>query len=293
MSIQEFIISVYLFIEDFYQSVVTQPLRCRGFPPALTDAEIITIQVVGEFLGMDTDKSIWSYFKNNWLDWFPALGSYPNFCKHCANLCWVSQQIMTKLRNMFTQDNIHFIDGFPIPVCHYARARRHKNFRADATFSYCAAKQEKYYGFKGHLVINLSGMITDCTFAPANCDERDVAPELTQGILGLLGGDKGYLRPELSEYYWYQGIDLQVPFRINMKDSRPKQVMKTLMNARRKIETVIGQLTERFNIQKVWARDLWHLTHRIGRKILAHTLCTILNKQLGNEPLQLELLIKS
>jgi hypothetical protein len=293
MSIQEFIISVYLFIEDFYQSVVIQPLRRRGFPPALTDAEIITIQVVGEFLGMDTDKSIWSYFKNNWLDWFPALGSYPNFCKHCANLWWVSQQIMVKLRNMFTQDNIHFIDGFPIPVCHYARARRHKNFRADATFSYCAAKQEKYYGFKGHLVINLSGMITDCTFAPANCDERDVAPEVTQGILGLLGGDKGYLRPELSEYYWHQGIDLQVPFRKNMKDSRPKQVMKTLMNARRKIETVIGQLTERFNIQKVWARDLWHLTHRISRKILAHTLCTILNKQFGNEPLQLESLVKS
>ena len=70
-----------------------------------------------------------------------------------------------------------------------------------------------------------------------------------------------------------------------MKDSRPKQAMKTLMNARRKIETVIGQLTERFNIQKVWARDLWHLTHRIGRKILAHTFCMILNKQLGNEPL--------
>ena len=293
MSIQEFIISVYLFIEDFYQSVVIQPLIRRGFAPALTDVEIITIQIVGEFLGMDTDKSIWSYFKNNWLNWFPALGSYSNFCKHCANLWWVSQQIMAKLKNMFTQDNIHFIDGFPIPVCHYARARRHKNFRADATFSYCAAKQEKYYGFKGHLVINLSGMITDFTFAPANCDERDVAPEVTQGIFGLLGGDKGYLKPELREYYWYQDIDLQVPFRKNMKDSRPKQVMKTLMNARRKIETVIGQLTERFNIQKVWARDLWHLTHRIGRKILAHTLCTILNKQLGNEPLQLECLIKS
>lgn len=293
MSIQEFIISVYLFIEEFYQRVVLQPLRRRGFPPALTDIEVITIQLVGEFLGMDTDKSIWSYFKNNWLSWFPKLGSYPNFCKHCANLWHVSQEIMINIRASFTQDNIHFIDGFPIPVCHYVRAKRHKNFRADAAFSYCASKQEKYYGFKGHLVINLSGMITNCTYAPANCDERDVAPEVTQGIFGLLGGDKGYLRPELSEYYRYQDIDLQVPFRKNMKDSRPKQAMRILMNARRKIETVIGQLTERFNIQKVWAKDLWHLTHRMGRKILAHTLCTILNKQLGNEPLQLECLIKS
>jgi len=56
-----------------------------------------------------------------------------------------------------------------------------------------------------------------------------------------------------------------------MKDSRPKDAMRTLMKARRKIETVIGQLTDRFHIQKVRAKNLWHLTHRITRKILSHT----------------------
>ena len=85
---------------------------------------------------------------------------------------------MTKIRKTFMHDNIHFIDGFPIPVCRYARAKRHRNFKTDASFSYCAAKQEKYYGFKGHIVINFSGMITDCTFAPTNYDERDVAPHV-------------------------------------------------------------------------------------------------------------------
>ena len=39
-----------------------------------------------------------------------------------------------------------------------------------------------------------------------------------------------------------------------MKDSRPKDAMRTLMKARRKIETVIGQLTDRFHIQKVRAK---------------------------------------
>ena len=41
-------------------------------------------------------------------------------------------------------------------------------------------------------------MISDYTFAPANCDERDVAPEITQNIYGLLGADKEYIRPELK-----------------------------------------------------------------------------------------------
>ena len=83
----------------------------------------------------------------------------------------MNQQITAKLTSTFGFYNIHFIDGFPIPVCRYARARRHKNFKGSAGFSYCAAKQEKYYGFKGHIVINLSGMIIDYTFASANCDE--------------------------------------------------------------------------------------------------------------------------
>lgn len=293
MSIHEFIISVYLIIEEFYSIVVTHPLRGRGFPPALSDVEIITMQIVGEFLELDSDKNIWKYFRHNWLEWFPKLGSYPNFCKHCANLWQVNQQIMAKLKSDSGTDNIHFIDGFPIPVCRYARAKRHKNFKGYAEFSYCAAKQEKYYGFKGHIVINFSGMITDYTFASANCDERDVAPEITQNIYGLLGADKGYLRPDLKQYYEFNDVDLQTPFRKNMVDLRPKESIRILMNARRKIETVIGQLTERFHIQKVRAKDIWHLSHRIIRKILSHTVSVILNSRLGNPPLQLEILIQS
>jgi hypothetical protein len=136
-------------------------------------------------------------------------------------------------------------------------------------------------------------MITGYTFAPANWDERDVAPEITQGIHGLLGADKGYLRPELKRYYAFQHVDLQIPYRKNMVDLRPKESMHILMNARRKIETIIGQLTERFHIQKVRARDMWHLSHRVIRKILSHTISVVLNTRLGNPPLQLECLIQS
>ncbi len=43
-----------------------------------------------------------------------------------------------------------------------------------------------------------------------------------------------------------------------------------LVNKRRRIETVFGQLVERYNAKKVWARDRWHLTSRFFRKILSH-----------------------
>ena len=41
---------------------------------------------------------------------------------------------------------------------------------------------------------------------------------------------------------------------------------------RRRVETVIGQLTGPFHFEKIRARDVWHLTSRIARKVLAHTL---------------------
>jgi hypothetical protein len=47
------------------------------------------------------------------------------------------------------------------------------------------------------------------------------------------------------------------------------------MRVRRKIETVIGQLNQRFQIEKIWARDMWHLANRFVRKLLSHTVCTL------------------
>ena len=85
-------------------------------------------------------------------------------------------------------------------------------------------------------------------------------------------------------------ISLQTPKRSNMKDSRDKNLVYLLNRFRHLIETVIGQLCERFNFEKVRARDMWHLTSRLNRKLLAHTVCLWLNRHSLN-PLQFEHLI--
>ena len=45
------------------------------------------------------------------------------------------------------------IDGFPMPVCKITRAAKSKCFHGESGYSYCAAKDEKYYGFECHVVI--------------------------------------------------------------------------------------------------------------------------------------------
>lgn len=110
-------------------------------------------------------------------------------------------------------------------------------------------------------------------------------------IRGLLLGDKGFIRSEFQELLEKQGLHLQTSLRENMKDDRPKSFLKWLVGTRRLVETVIGQLKERFHIEKVWARDLWPQFSRFWRKLLAHTLSIQLNINMGNEPLQFERLI--
>jgi hypothetical protein len=294
MSISDFIITVFCIIDDELKKLLNgEQLRQRGRYPMLTDSEVITMEIVGEYLGRDCDKSIWEYFKNHWNHFFPRIPDRTNFVRQAANLHIVKRMLQERFALVLGgyADNLHMIDGLPMPVCKFARAYFSRVFKGDASYGYCATKKEHYYGFRGHLVINSSGVITAATVAAANIDERDVCPELVEKIQGLLLGDKGFLRPLLQEELKIKGLHLQTPLRDNMHENRPKEFLKWMKGSRRLIETVIGQLAERFNIERVRARDLWHHASRFWRKLLAHTVCVKINIDVGNEPLQFERLV--
>ncbi len=290
MSIEEFIIAVFCIIDDELQKMLSSKLRSRGRHPGLTDSEVITMEIVGEFLGYDCDKSIWTYFKHHWIHFFPAMPDRCNFVRQSANLHIIKRLLQERLSVDLgaLSDMLHLVDGFPMPICKFARAHFSRIFKGQAAYGYCAAKQERYYGFRGHLVISSTGIITGAAFTAANIDERDVCPELVEKIKGLLFGDKGFIRPELKKELSTEKIYLETSLRGNMQDNRPKEFVKWMVSQRRLIETVVGQLTERFHIEKIRARDLWHKASRFWRKILAHTVCIKININMGNEPLQME-----
>lgn len=85
MTLEDFIISAYCLIDGFSKQLLgDERLRKRGFQPCLTDSEVITMEIVGEFLGIDTDKGIWKYFSQHWSDWFPHLSSRSNFARQAS-----------------------------------------------------------------------------------------------------------------------------------------------------------------------------------------------------------------
>ncbi len=125
-------------------------------------------------------------------------------------------------------------------------------------------------------MINSSGVITNFTATSANSSEREALWEISSGFHGLLIEDKGYLSQDLTEELSNFGIDLQTPLRQKMKDERSQSWVKLMIKIRGLIETVIGQLQERFNMEKVWGRDTWHLTSRfVSENISSHYGCLV------------------
>ena len=291
---EEFIIAVYCEVEDALKVLTSgQPLRSRGFAPGLSDAEVIAMEIIAEYQGIDADKAIWRYFQRHWLTWFPQLPGRSNFVRQSANLWQYKQLIQQQLavRLGAFADDVHLIDGLPMRLCCVTYAPRCQSFQGIASYGYCAAKDEFFYGFRGHLNVSLNGVITGFTVTPANGDERVALWEISQGIQGLLIGDKGYLSEDLKRDLAAQGIQLETPLRNNMEDPRPAEWVQLQQRLRRLIETVNSQLSERFHFERIRCRDLWHLTSRVNRKILAHTLCCWLNCKLGRDFLQFDGLV--
>ena len=293
-SIEEFIIAVYCCVEDELQTLTqAQPIRSRGFEPGLSDAEVLAMEIVGEYQNYDSDKGIWSYFRRHWHSWFPKLSSRSTFVRQAANLWQYKHRLQQRLAAALGafEEDVHLIDGLPMRLCCLTHAGRCQSFQGVAAYGYCAAKDEKFYGFRGHLNVSLNGVITGFTVTPANGDEREALWEVTQQIQGLLIGDKGYISQSLQAELKQANVDLQTPLRSNMQETRPKAVVRQLQTVRRLIETVNAQLSERFQFERIRARDLWHLTSRVNRKVLAHTLCCWLNRQLNRPLLQFDDLV--
>ena len=158
-----FIIFVYDLVADLMKSIEQQhKFRRAGFPPKLTDAEVITIEICAEFLKKNTDLDAYKYFRRHYLHFFPNLPHRTNYARQAANLWQVKAMCQQKITQICGQnsDNLQPIDTMPLPVCAYTRGgRRDKRFPTLADYGHCASKKMDYYGFKLGIRISRIGMI--------------------------------------------------------------------------------------------------------------------------------------
>jgi hypothetical protein len=284
-------IAVLCLVEELLRERHADPdrrrIRQRGPAPTLADGAVLTMEAVGEVLGRDRDAVIYHYFRRAHPDWVPALRRVhrTTFIRQAANL-WVGKaQRWRRLLDRLRDDPaLSCVDSIPTPVCRFGRAYGCHRFRGQAAFGRDTGSQATCYGFRDHLRICWPGVVTAISIAPANIHDRDLVPELVEGATGQVLGDRNYWDPKRQADLAPAGIVVLAPFKQRASDPDPER-SRVLTRGRWRIETVAAQLVERYHLKRIWARDAWHLTSRVRRKVLSHTIAVALCLAQGHPPL--------
>jgi Transposase DDE domain len=302
MTVTDYLLHVFYLIDTEIKALNLPRLRQRGPQPALADSEVITMELAGEFLGVDTDKGIWEFFRRYHRAEFPRLADVDRttFARQAAALWRVKQllhgRVLAPLPLADPVDGQRWwvIDSFPIRTCRLARAPRGKLFRGLANYGHDpTTPRDLYFGLRVHLRVSDRGPAAQLELTGANVADLDAACALAPADpREPCLGDRNYWYRSAHRFWQLAraSMVLLAPYKKKSLDPDPRR-SRLLTRLRQIIETVIGQLATRFHAERTWARDLWHLTSRLGRKVLSHTVAVLLNWRAGNPPLQLDRLI--
>jgi DDE family transposase len=292
MTPQDFLLQVFCLVDDQLKTLNLPRLRRRGPAPALADSEVLTIELAGEFWKLGTDRDLFRHFRRYHTAEFPALARLhrTTFARQAANLWRVKQLLQQRLaRQLAGDDPLWLVDSLPIDACQFARATFCRRFAGQADYGYCHLRKRTFYGFRLHLRVSRDGVILGYQLASARHSEKAVLPELglPAGSVGI--GDRNYWSPELRRRLAAGGVTLLAPYYQKSRDPDPAR-SRRLSAVRYRVETVNGQLAERYGVKRTWAKDLWHLCHRVIRKVLSHTVAVVLNVCAGHQPLRFDAL---
>ena len=174
------------------------------------------------------------------------------------------------LGELFNQGEVFILDSLPVPVCRRVRARRCRKVRGRAFCGYCAAKKEKFFGWRLHLLCTAEGQPVNFTLLPAACHDLTPVHELTYGLLpgALVLGDKAFnSAPDEASLLGETGIRL-VPIR--KKNMKPNHWLDELRleQGRHQVETLNSQL-ESMGIERLRARTNAGLELKVHASLVA------------------------
>ncbi len=284
-SFDDFCLWVYVLVDDGWKTIGRQFRRPGPQPTRCSDSELLTMALVSECRGWDMETDLLSHWQEH-RDLFPNQPTRTRFNRRRRHLkqafdllrLWIIEQLD------LAWDRQCLLDSLPVPVVEFHHApRATRQWAVDgATFGKVSSKQETIYGYKLHLLTTVSGVMLDYILAPANVRDLPVGEELLSQYRDLrVLADKAYISaPAAAELLQQRNITLLTWPRRNQRLQLPQALRKPFQDLRRRIETLNGQLTEQFKIERNHALSCLGLCARLATKLTAHTLCVFINRLL-------------
>ncbi len=167
---------------------------------------------------------------------------------------WVAV-LATALGELFARGDVFIIDRLPLPVYCRVRARRGRNACGRVFCGYCAAKHERFFGWRLHLICTPNGVPVSFQLLPAVYHDltplHEVAVALPPGA--RLIGDKAFVSAaDAASLLADTGVRLVAARREKMRPQHWSDEL-AIRTYRRAMETV-NRHAEKMGIQRLHAR---------------------------------------
>ena len=277
MPLGDLLVHVYVLVDDsLAEGTVPVPAR-PGPAPACSDAEVLTIALVRHLLARRSERGFLAEVGREWRHYFPRLPTQSEFNRRVRWLWGAFEHLRQWLLATQPADAWQQIDTTALPVKHPSRVRGPDAWAGPgelrAGFGWDAAHREWFYGFRLGLRTDLGRrLVRAWGLVPAAVDERAVADDLLADMrpAGLLL-DRGFLRQTWAAEYERRGTRVVYAHGKADRQHLPAAVRRPVAKLRNRIETPIGELTERLGLAAHGARTFWGLLTRTAATILAHT----------------------
>jgi hypothetical protein len=284
---------IFSIVDDFCKRHIKKKRKKRGRKYRYSDNQILKMVAIKSIASISSDRSLICFLSDGLgRKIFPGVPDHSRFNRRSKELMPILvkfQRFLVKKMNA-NQNLIRIIDSTPVPVKSYWRSGRSDTF-PEGNYGYCAAKREKYFGFKLHLLITPQGVPTNFDLSPANIHDGKMIEELIENYEHLIIlADMGYLDREKQMLLKTQNKILITPYRKNQKQKN-SQFEQRLLKFRRKIETVFSQLKDQMNLAKTRAKSILGLAVRVISIITSFTLAIYINSLKGRRLLKIKSLL--
>src|SRR5438067_4469600 len=275
-------------------AMIQQALERPGPAPHLCDSEVVTLAIYQELIGEPREDHFFRLHHASLRTFFPRLNERSRYNRRKRDLWSVILAVRVSLQIVLEAlelEETAVIDSAPVPCVSYKRGKEASDFVGTADYGICSSKAMKYFGYKLHSVVSLTGLILGFLLTPANCYDNQPVVELLDSFshhLQRLLGDGAYNDAALESYLEQSRcVQLLSPAKSNQAPKRSPSAQKQLNRWRLICETVNAQLQEQLHLSKHYAKSTWGLMTRLAAKITAHSVGMMVNTLLGRPALQL------
>jgi hypothetical protein len=284
VELETMLVSLFVLVDDWWESVHPPSARKPGRPPSLSDPEVLTLAILAQWPRWRSERDFFRFADAHLRGYFPNLLSHGQLNRRIRALEPELKAFQWNLAATLADGSeaYHVLDTTLIPAIVRVRACRKGLFAGQAAFGRCVSKTEWVYGFKVALSVSPKGVIMGFGLAEANSDERPIGEFLvsSDGYDAYLA-DKGFSSVDW-EKHWLQkyGALVAATPQESARRAWPEQARRWAAGKRQLIEGVIDQLKDIFALERHRAKTLEGLLTRLAAKVAAYTVGQVLNKRL-------------